>query len=180
MPRSLGPKIREKFERTLDRVGSWLVYTRSDHRFPCADCVEAPGESARADCSTCWGTGFRTQLERWWGYYAQSVRRLAPTEIPLVQPGWSNEHQPFVFTRSRDVPVVGDRFLIVEWDQPLDLVVRRGAQPLRIVDHLRVVFTEPHMAGEVCFYTAHCQYINETNRQVEPLLLRTPIRVTRE
>ncbi len=180
MSLSLAPPIIRAFEDLLERIGIWAVYTRSDPRFRCQACWNLDTREAKADCGTCFGTGFRVTLERWPVVYTQSLRRAAPGRTELELTGWANENDPYVITRKKDVTRVGDYFYIVEWNQPRDRITRYGGQPVRIVQVLRVINIDPQIAGEVCYYINHTEILTEIARQHSEALLSTPITVSRE
>lgn len=178
MDRGLVATVDRGFDWTLQKFGLWVVYTRSDHRFRCTHCFDLDTNEAPADCEFCFGTGFKTNLERWYVIYSNSLVR-AGAYTPLARIGWTTEHTPYVFTKPHLIPSRGDRFFIVEWDQkPEDIPVRQ-AQPVRILETIRITFIEPNIAGRVIYYTNHCEFVTEAKVQYESVLLGQQIRITR-
>jgi hypothetical protein len=178
MHNPLADRLKEAFNNLLDRIGIWAVYTRSDRRFPCRLCYNLDTNDARANCGACFGTGYRVQLERWMGYYTHNLRRSSSIESSLSSIGWTLEEEPIFFTRPQQIPTLGDRIFIVEWDRRRDLVPSKG-RPVRIAEVLQVVFVEPMIAGEVIYRASHCDVLGENTRDYERALLGTPINITR-
>lgn len=171
--------LKDQFNEFMDQIGIWVVYTRSDHRFRCIDCYNIDTGDSPADCSTCFGTGYKVSLERWLVYYSNSLARPTPVEGQLLRPGIIAENSNYIFSRATERPVVGDRVFVVEWDKPRDLIPSHGARPVNIVQALRVHFVEPQIAGQVIYYIAHCKFVTEAVLQYEQVLGSTPIRISR-
>jgi hypothetical protein len=179
MSHSLGATTIKQFDNLIDKIGIWTVYTRSDHRFRCRDCWDYDTNSSAPDCGTCFGTGFRVTLERWLTYYTNRISRVAGVDTPLTRAGFSPEHNAYIFTRHRNIPVEQDRFFIVEWDKDRDRIPVEGGRPARLVQALRVIFVETFYIGREIYYLAHCGIHQEAIKQYEPNLLRSPLTVTR-
>lgn len=179
MHRDLSGWIQKKFNETLDRIGVWAIYTRSDPRFRCLVCHDLDTGDSRPNCESCFGTGYRVTLERWKVIYVQGLRRPASAEVPLNYPGWLTENQPFLVTRKTEIPRIGDLLFLVEWDRPRDLVPSQQGRPVRLLHTARILFPDPQIAGDVCYWLSSCQIVTEANRQFEPLLLRSPLTITR-
>ncbi len=178
----LASVLQQRFQLHLDQAGVWMVYTRSDPRFPCRECTQLAPLSTRdhrVTCGTCFGTGKQVTLERWLVYYSNVLR---PTSIPttsLTPIGWTTEHQPVIFTRHRDIPSIGDRFFLVEWDRGRDQVPYPGSRPIRIAESNEVTWVEPMIAGEVIYYAVHCNITTENLRDYETALFQTTVQETR-
>jgi hypothetical protein len=179
MPHDDAPQLKRVFDETLKKIGTWVVYTRSDHRFRCIDCYNLDTGDSRVDCERCFGTGYLTTLERWLVYPSTSLLRPSPTAVDLLKAGFTNLAGFFVYTRAEEVPVANDRFFVVEWTVPRDEIFKGFGQPFRIQEALRIDYPEPNLAGQVIFYTANCEQITETVKRLERVLLQAPIRVTR-
>lgn len=174
-----GESLREQVDTLIEEIGIWVIYTRSDRRFHCTTCFNLDTRDARSDCENCFGTGYRTQLQRWLAYYSESLVRPAPANVQLLKPGFTETGENVIFTRARNIPTAGDRFFIVEWNTPRDRVATHSGQPLRILEALRIDKVEPHIAAEVIYHTAHCGPITEVISRLEPVLLRAPISISR-
>lgn len=179
MPTNLAPWMRDKFDELMDLIGIWIVYGRSDHRFRCHRCADPDTLDSGPGCGDCFGTGFKTTLERWKAYMSSGLGRQRPAEVHALGIGYSPEMKMFIFSKQHQIPTVGDRFFQVEWNQPRDLVVSRNAQPTRLVHVYRVEFHETNVAAEVIYNTAHCEFQDEALRTYEHQLLGTPITISR-
>ena len=165
--------MQERFQDLIESIGIWLVYTRSDQRFRCRTCWNPDTQDSPPDCGGCFGTGWQVSLQGVLGVYTNSLTRVRFADAPLTPIGLTAEHTPVVFTRYTDVPQVGDRYLVVEWSQERDQIPF-GAQPVRVVEALRVRFVEPQIAGEVVFYMAHCDFVSESRSAYERALMAQP------
>jgi hypothetical protein len=171
--------FKDQFNDFLDQIGIWVIYTRSDPRFRCKECFDLNTRDSPANCSSCFGTGFKVNLERWLVYPSNSLNFPAPVEAPLIRPGILSDTSTFIFSRATERPVVGDRVFIVEWNESRDLIVPRNASPVSIVQVLRIHFVEPLIAGQVIYYTSHCKFVTEAIHQYEQALAEVPIRISR-
>lgn len=178
MSRHLPYELRGEFDELLEEIGIWAVYTRADRRFPCPVCLSLTTGDAKEDCGTCFGTGYRVTLERWRVYPTSTLTRARYLDTPLAGTGFSPEHSPVVFTRSTEIPLVADCFLIPEWDRDVDGHPDH-AQPLRLVDAYRVTFVDRAYAGAVIYHACHCHLVSEARPAYERALLRTPVTITR-
>jgi hypothetical protein len=179
MSHALAPSAITNFNNLMDKIGIWVVYTRSDHRFRCRDCFNYFTNDSAPSCSTCFGTGFRVSLERWKVYYTNRISRAAGIEIPLTRAGFNPDHMAYIFTRNKDTPVDLDRVFIVEWDVPRDDVPVRAGRPKRIVQALQILYTEQFYIGQEIYLLNHCGIVQESIKSAyEPILLRTPIPTT--
>src|SRR6266566_6080917 len=114
---TLAPDTTKHFDALMDRIGIWVVYTRSDRRFVCRDCFNPITNDSPPGCGTCFGTGFKTTLERWKVFYTNRISRTGVLEMPLTTAGFSPEHTVYIFTRTDMAPVLNDYVYIVEWDR---------------------------------------------------------------
>lgn len=166
------------FDYVTDKFGIWLVYTRSDRRFLCQDCYNIDTHESVANCSTCFGTGYKTRLERWFAVYSNSLLR-GSSATPLTRIGWTTEHTPYVFVNKSLIPTRGDRFFVVEWDQPPNSVRPLQGQPVKIFEALRITFIEPNQAGTPIYFTCSCEFVTEAVKQYEQVLIGNPITISR-
>jgi hypothetical protein len=171
--------FKGSFDTLLKQIGVWAVYTRSDRRFRCTECFDRFNNDSRPDCSTCFGTGYRVTLERWLVFPTNALFRARPANVPQTPAGFDPNHPYFIFTRAKNKPAQGDRFFIVEWNQPRDLVVPRAAQPTRIVQALEVIYVDHEIAGELIYNVTNCLFRNEAIGQYETALFSTSISVSR-
>jgi len=157
----------------------WVVYTRSDDRFPCQACYDLNTRTSRATCRICFGTGRKVTLERWMACYTNTLRGTQTRDAPLNLLGWTPENEPLVLTKSANIPVIGDRFFLVEWDRAKTKIPGQ-ARPIRILEALNVAWVEPLLAkGEVIYYTSHCDRVTENIRDYEQSLYDTAVITTR-
>lgn len=171
----LSPSAIKHFEGLLDRIGIWVVFTRSDHRFRCRDCFNPITNDSPPGCGTCFGTGYKTTLERWKVYYTNRISRATVLEMPLTTAGFSPEHTVYLFTRADMAPLLNDYAYIVEWDRFRNDIDIFAGRPKRIVQALRVLYSEPFFIGQQIYLLNHCGLVPEVIQAVEPILLRTDI-----
>ena len=167
-----------EFDDTIDKYGTWGIYTRSDHRFVCRECYDIGKGDSAPDCGTCFGTGFKVELQRWKFYFSNSLRGFQALEGTLSPIGFTDEDNIFVFTKRQNIPVINDRFFVVEWSEPIGEISGRS-QPTRLVHSYRVTFMQSFIVGKVVYYLSHCYSGDEALDQYSSVLLKQPIIVTR-
>jgi hypothetical protein len=170
--------LQRNFDQLLADRGSWMVYTRSDPRFPCQACWDLNTRTGRANCEQCFGTGRKVTLERWLTLPANVLRATQVRDASLSSLGWTTENEPIIFTRRVDIPMNPDRLLMVEWDRSRKLIPTQG-RPIRIHEAYLVNWVEPQLAGEVIYYAAHCDRVTENLEAYQQALYHTPLRTTR-
>lgn len=161
---------KRQFEETVDRIGLWVIYARADRRFRCRACGSLSHKDGRADCGACFGSGYQARLERWLVGYASSTRRVQADDGKLTPVGIESDRSPVVFTRAADVPRVGDRIFLVEWDVPRERQRHYGRQ-VQLVQPLLVTDTDPQILAGVTFWVTTCELQNELRQQYERALL---------
>src|SRR6266705_3051678 len=112
----LGSTTIRDFERLLDEIGIWVVYTRSDHRFRCRKCWNYFTNDADPHCDSCFGTGYKVELERWKIFYSNRFSSGATIEITLTRAGFTPEFNTYMFSRTDMQPTFEDKVFLVEWD----------------------------------------------------------------
>jgi hypothetical protein len=165
---------REEFDGLLEDAGIWVIYTRTDRRFPCRTCRSAPDEKARDDCRTCFGTGFKAELEPWRIQWANELRRPAEQEVPLTQMGFNLNNTPVIFSRAVDIPQSGDRVFMVEWDREWE-AVPHGGRPTRLIQAFHIKLAEPYFIREIVYYVSHCNYVTDVANQLWRAIAPTPL-----
>jgi len=175
MSNILGLDSLNVYHDLIERIGVWIIYTRSDHRFRCRDCWNYWTNDGKMNCDSCFGTGYVTNLERWKVFYTNRVSRNAGIEVPLTRAGFSPENMVYIFSRTDHEPQVQDRIFIVEWDVPRDDIPKKEGRPTRLVQALRVLYVEPFFIGQQIYLLNHMGIIQEDIDVFEPILMRTPI-----
>lgn len=164
------PKVfAEQLDKTIDMVGVWLLYTRTDRRFRCTHCYSPVEGGSRPDCSTCFGTGYQVELERWLCFYTNSIRRTGDVQSPLNPTGFNPNHTDFVFSKRDNIPVAGDIFFLVGWNRERKQVPA-GGRPVRVDQALEVSYVEPLIAGETIYYLSHCFSKDYSKRAFEQVI----------
>lgn len=161
---------KQQFEATVNRIGIWAIYTRTDRRFRCRHCGSLSHKDGRADCGSCFGTGYQVRLERWLVGYASATRRIQAQEGDFTPVGIEPPTNPVVFARAADVPRTGDRIFLVEWDVPRERQQKRGG-PVSLVQPLLVTYPDPQILAGVAFWVVTCELQNELRLRYERALL---------
>lgn len=179
MSNPLGIDSINVYHDLLEKIGVWIVYTRSDHRFRCRDCWNYFTNDGRLNCQSCFGTGYVTSLERWKVFYSNRLSRNSGIEVPLTRAGFSPENMVYVYSRVDQMPQVQDRIFVVEWDVARDDVAGpKEGRPKRLVQALRVLYIEPFFIGQQIYLLNHMGIIQEDISIFEPILLKAPIATT--
>jgi len=172
-------RYKSHFNDLLDRIGVWVIYTNGDRRFRCTECFDRFTGDSRPDCGFCFGTGYKVSLERWLAFISNALFRGRAADVPHTAIGYDPNHTYFVFTRSKDIPARGDRFLVVEWNMRRNDVPIFGGQPTRLVHVLEVLYVENEIVGELIYNNANCLIRDDAIAQYEKVLLSAPIALTR-
>jgi hypothetical protein len=147
------------FEDWLRDHGRWVVYARADRRFKCR-CYDqetqssglsqdggppSPGDN---DCPLCFGTGYKTGLERMKSYVAYDIRKTYSTRsgIAPAYVGEVDTSGAVIYLRGGAYPQKLDLVFETEWDVPYSRVATQGT-PTRLVRAWEIMNPAPAILG---------------------------------
>lgn len=127
--------IRKQIKKVIETYGHTVIYVRTDPRFRCECYSEHNGESTDSNCKKCFGTGFKS-----------SVEKVRTRRKPLAMPetlvavrkaaGMGNiAVAGYTYYMEHDFnPKSGDFIFEVEWHK---------GEPVRVKEKLKISFADP-------------------------------------
>ena len=143
--------IRKRLRETLNKYGYTIVYIRADQRFRCSCYSERNGEAKITDCSLCFGTGYKSQVER-------VKTRRKPLTMPeslvavrrTAEPGNLVVGGYTYYMEHNIVPKSGDFILEVLWS---------NGKPTKVKEKLKIsaVDQKDGLEGRIEFYQVYAR-----------------------
>lgn len=143
--------IRKEIKQILEKYGYTVIYVRADKRFRCSCHSEREGESNTTNCKLCFGTGYKSKVER-------VVTRRKPLAMPESLVAVRKNAGPgnivaagYTYYFEHDiVPKSGDFILEVLWQEK---------QPVKIKEKLLIsaVDEKDGLHGQTEFYQVYAR-----------------------
>ena len=163
--------ISSRVDDFIVKHPTWMVYIRKDQRFPHAECYLSDSKSPDPTCETCWGLGYKVQLEK------HMVRRAIASQAmdsPLLSHGYTGEYPGFIYSSRRYYQQQTDVYIDVEWDVDIPLIEKYG-RPTRIVNAWVVDESVMQKESGSTFMACKIQQSDFNLKFLERLLLNTHI-----